>query len=300
MKTQQCCVLASALGTIIVGIALVSVSRFLLSADVVLRNLEPSFGPAVFALGVSVCFIGAIGTCGSCLSSRIALSVYGLGDLLTALAGLVLGGSLLFMANMHSIDIVQSCSLFQQSGQSSSALGKQYQESYDKMKQALQNCRRNGRAGALGLQDCGRLGRDNNGNWYQQDPRREMLSWIEAFSGCGGFCAGDMPLFGFPAPGGQATDQSSKTSLRDPCYKSLAGELQVRGSANGVIITVLSLPLVVAVCGAAWTLCYPPLRARKDYFHPADFLRTSDDDHLESDRLLSHARGTSPENSDDE
>jgi len=298
MKTQQCCVLTGALATIPLGSALVSVSWLLLDTDVVLRHLEPSFAPAVFWLGILMCLNGLLGALGSCLSRRSALGIYGIFDLLLGIVGLVLGGVLVFKANMHGADIEQSCALFQQAGQSSSALGKQYQASYDSMKQALQNCRRNGRPGALGLQECGRLGRDLDGHWFQEDPQQELLSWTELVSGCGGFCAGDLPLFGFPAPGGTAINQASKTRSRSPCFKRLAGELRTRGSLKGAIIMALTLPLLVAFCCSMWIICHPPPRARKDYLHP------SENDELESDRLLSHgnSRGSSPENSgsDDE
>jgi len=295
MKTQQCCVLTGALATLLLGSALVSVSSLLLDADVVLRNLESSFITSIFWLGVFVSIIGLFGSLGSCLSSRPTLAIYGICDFLFAIVGLVLGVVLVFKANMHGADIQRSCTLFQQTGQSSSALGKQYQGSYDSMKQALQNCRRNGRPAALGLQDCGRLGRDLDGHWFQEDPQRELLSWTELVSGCGGFCAGDIPLFGFPAPGGKAIDQASKLRSRSPCYKTLAGELQARGSAKGAFIIVLSLPLVLASFCSAWIVCHPPPRARKDYLHPSEI------DPLESDRLLSHGV-SSPDNSgsDDE
>lgn len=296
MKTQQCCVLTGAIGTILVGLAQVSVSRLLLNADVVLRHLESSFAPVLFALGVFLCMSGILGICGSCLSSRLTLGIYGLVSLLAAIVGLVLGGALLFAANMHSVDIQQTCNLFHMSGQDSSSLGRQYQASYDSMKQALQNCRRNGRSGALGLQDCGQLGRDNSGRWFQEDPQMEVLLWTERLSGCGGFCTSDLPLFGFPA-GAQPIDQSSKLKQRSPCYKAVARELQVRGSMKGALITLLSLPLLAAVGGALWILCYPPPRLRKDYLHPSDV------DNLESNRLLpaeQYRDGEASENSDEE
>lgn len=295
MKTQQCCVLTGALATTLLGSALVAVNWLLIDGDVVLRNLEPRFSPWIFWVGVFVCTFGLLGSIGSCLSSRPALAIYGICDLVLGIIGLVLGGVLMFTANMHAADIRQSCTLFRQTGLSSLPLGKQYQASYDSMKQALQNCRRNGRAAALGLQDCGRLGRDLNGHWFQEDSQRELLSWTELVSGCGGFCAGDIPLFSFPAPGGKAIDQASKLKSRSPCYKALAGELQARGSLKGAFIVVLSLPLVVASFCPAWIIFHPPPRARKDYLHPSEI------DQLESDRLLSHAV-SSPDNSgsDDE
>lgn len=293
MKTQQFCVLTGALATILLGIALVSLSWLSLDGDLVLRHLEPSFSPVVWWLGVFVCLIGLVGAVGSCLSSRLTLGIYGTCDLLLAIMGLVVGGVLIFTANMHGADIEQSCTLFQQAGQSSSALGKQYQASYDSMKQALQNCRRNGRPAALGLQDCGRLGRDVDGNWFQEDLQQELLSWTELISGCGGFCTDDLPLFGFPASGGKAIDQASKTRSRSACYKALTGELRMRGSLKGAFIMTLSLPLLVTFCCSAWIVCQPPPRARKDYLHP------SDTDQLESDRLLPDENmwASSPENS---
>jgi hypothetical protein len=201
----------------------------------------------------------------------------------------------MFGANMHSVDINQSCKLFDQAGQSDSALGKRYQASYDSMKQALQNCRSNGRPAALGLLDCGQLGRDNDGKWFQEDPQMEMLSWIEGFSGCGGFCASDLPLFGFPEkPSGKIADQSTKMKRRAPCYTSVVGELQVRGSTRGAFISFLCLPLLASVIGAGWILCYPPPRMREDYM--------SDDGDLESTRLLAwgYSNESSPEQSDEE
>lgn len=295
MKTQQCCVLSGALVTILSGSALVSVNWLLIDGDVVLRNVEPRFSPWIFWIGVFVCTTGLLGSVGSCLSSRPALAIYGICDLIFGIIGLVLGAVLMFTANMHAADIRQSCTLFRQTGLGSTSLGKQYQTSYESMKQALQNCRRNGRAAALGLEDCGRLGRDLNGNWFREDPQRELLSWSEVVSGCGGFCVGDIPLFGFPAPGGVAINQASKMTSREPCYKTLAGELQARGSLKGASIVALSLPLVVASFCSAWIIFHPPPRARKDYLHPSEV------DQLESDRLLSHGVA-SPDNSgsDDE
>jgi len=292
MKKQQCCVLISSIGTIVTGAALVAVGRLVLASDVILRTLEPSFPAAVLSLGVFVFLVGLCGVVGSLLSSRLALTLYGVSLLVGAMLGLGFGGSLMFAANMHAVDIKQSCTLYQQAGQSSSDIGRQYQASYESMKQALQNCRRNGRSGALGLRDCGQLGRDSTGNWFQQDPRQDLLSWVENFSGCGGFCGSDVPLFGFPVPGGRTVDQVSKIKLRDACYATVASELQVRGSTKGAMICALSLPLFMAVCGAAWIICYPPPQSRKDYLHPSDV------NDLESDRLLSRtvSRG-SPENS---
>lgn len=296
MKTQQCCVLAGALATISLGSALVSVSWLLLDADVVLRHLEPSFSPAIFWLGVLVCLIGLLGGIGTCLSSRPLLGIYGISDFVAGVTGVVIGGVLIFTANMHGSDIEQSCALFRQTGHGSSALGKQYQASYDSMKQALQNCRRHGRPGALGLQDCGRLARDFDGHWFQEDPQRELFSWTELASGCGGFCSGDLPLFGFPAPGGVATDQASKMKSRSPCYKRLTSELRARGSLKGTLVIVLSIPLLVAFCCSMWIVCHPPPHARKDYLHPSEM------DEVESDRLLSNENvwGSSPEQSGSE
>lgn len=294
MKTQQCCVFTSAIATILLGVVLVSASKFLLEPDLVLRHLEPFFAPAVLGLGIAVCFIGLLGSVGACCSSRLILVAYGIGDLIAAIVGVALGGSLLFTATMRSADIQQSCALQKQAGQSSSALGKQYQASYESMKQALQNCRRNGRPAALGLQDCGQLGRDNYGHWFETDRQRELFAWVEGLSGCGGFCTGDLPLFAFPAmPGGPVVDQSSKLKRRMPCYAKLASELQVRGSMKGLIIMVLALPLLIAVCGVLWIVCNPPPVARKDYLSP------SEADRMESDRLLSGTpNGDTPENSD--
>jgi hypothetical protein len=280
MKTQQCCVLTSAIGTILIGIAMVLVSRFLLDADVVIRHLEPTFIDAILILGVSAFLVGILGACGACFSSPLALGVYGFADLFIALAGLIIGFVLLFTSNMHSIDIKQACELVRQAGSSSSALAKQYQMSYDSMKEALMNCRQNGRPDALGLQDCGQLGRDSSGRWFHEDPQRELFGWAERLSGCGGFCTGDLPLFGLPASPNGKVDQSTKTNQRSPCYRWIANELQVRGSTKSVLIILLASPLLVAVCGALWIICHPPPRARKDVTYPEAA------DEPESHRLL--------------
>jgi len=155
------------------------------------------------------------------------------------------------------------------------------------MKQALGNCRRNGRPSALGLQDCGQLGKDDAGRWFEEDPYLELVAWLEQQSGCAGFCQGDPPLFAFPAlPGGAAVDQSSKRHPREPCVQRLANELRARGSLAGGLTLLLSAPLLFGVCGASWIVCYPPPRRRKGYVEPH-----SDDEGPESNRLLYESDG---------
>lgn len=281
MKQQQCCVFTNAVFTVVLGVVLVLLSILMIMPSIVLHNLEPFFELSLKILGVALFIIGSIGICGACSSSRPALITFGVCTLVAAIAGVTIGVALVMLASVHNVDLKQACSLYQQTGHTSSSLAKQYQVSYDSMKEALENCRRNGKPDALGLGDCGQLGRDSNGKWFEEDPRRDIFAWVEERAGCGGFCSGDLPLFAFPAtPGGSAVDQSTKESPRSPCFDPLANELQVRGSGFGSVLVLLSLPLLIAVCTAFWIVCSPPPRMRKDYMHAPQ-------DEMESDRLLS-------------
>lgn len=287
MKTQQCFVLLGSLSTLILGCGLVIVAESLIDADVVLRHTEPGFARTVFWLGIGACVAGSVGTLGACLSSRPALCLYGVSAFAIAVIGVIVGGLLLAVANMHAEEIPRSCTLPASAIERKNAKSQQYQRSYDSMEQALRNCRRNGRPSALGLQDCGQLGKDDAGRWFEEDPHLELVAWLEQQGGCSGFCQGDLPLFAFPAQsGGALVDQSSKRHPRDPCINQFANQLRARGSLAGGIVFLLSAPLLFGVCGASWIVCYPPPRRRKGYVEPR-----SDDEGLESNRLLDDSDG---------
>lgn len=280
MKQQQCCVFTNALIVVVLGLVMVLLSCFLIQPSLIIRNFEPFFAPAVKGLGATLCVIGLVGVYGACSSSRTGLVAFGICSIVAVVVGATIGIALVLLSNVHGVDLKQACSLKTQTGHTSSRFVEPYQVSYDSMKEALENCRRNGKPDALGLEDCGHLGRDSAGKWFEEDPRRDLFAWIEERSGCGGLCSGDLPLFAFPAsPGGAAVDQSSKRNLRSPCFDPLAGELQLQGSGLGSVMVILSLPLLMAVCTAFWIVCSPPPRTRKDYMHAPQ-------EEMESDRLL--------------
>lgn len=273
MKTQQCCVLFGAFCTLGIGISLAVISKRLMELDPVLRDVDPEFAPWVLALGFTACASGGLGTVGAGCSSRNLLCAYGAGELLVTACGLLLGGTLLATVNEHGEEIARSCVVDRHAGQPWSDLTMQYQASYDSMKEALENCRRNGRPNALGLEDCGQLGRDNSGAWFEEDRYRNLFEWLESRRGCGGFCTGDLPLFGWSSKAdGSSVDQSSKETSRQPCFDPLVGELESRGDWSAVLVLSLSAPLILAVCGSLWIVCYPPPRARKGYVHPSSSL----------------------------
>mmetsp|Transcript_145279 Transcript_145279/g.253552 ORF Transcript_145279/g.253552 Transcript_145279/m.253552 type:complete len:317 (-) Transcript_145279:160-1110(-) len=280
MKQQQCCVFTNALVVVVLGLVLVLLSCLMIESSLIIRNFEPFFAPSVKGLGAILCIVGLVGVYGACSSSRTGLVLFGICSFSAVIAGITIGVALVLLANVHVVDLKQACSLEKQTGHASSKLVKPYQVSYDSMKEALENCRRNGKPDALGLEDCGHLARDSTGRWFEEDPRRDLFAWIEERSGCGGLCSGDLPLFAFPAsPGGPVVDQSSKESPRSPCFDPLAGELLVQGSGMGSVMIILSLPLLIAVCTAFWIVCSPPPRTRKDYMHAPQ-------DDIETDRLL--------------
>eukprot|EP00747_Dinoflagellata_sp_TGD_P162926 gnl/TRDRNA2_/TRDRNA2_181087_c0_seq1.p1 gnl/TRDRNA2_/TRDRNA2_181087_c0~~gnl/TRDRNA2_/TRDRNA2_181087_c0_seq1.p1 ORF type:complete len:313 (-),score=55.67 gnl/TRDRNA2_/TRDRNA2_181087_c0_seq1:20-958(-) len=267
MKTQQCCVLSGALGTTLLGASLVVVSQCSLATNILLRFLEPQFAPAVLALGAAASTAGFVGAVGAGLASRIALGIYGVLTLLIAVTGFVIGGLLLALANGHGEEISRHCMMDQQTGQTWSQLTSEYQSSYDSMKEALLNCRRNGNPSALSLEDCGQLARDSKGRWFAEDKHRFLFAWIEEQSGCGGFCAGDLALFGFAEQAGGIVDQSNKQSRRKPCFNEVVQRLEADGDRSAGLIVGLSAPLFFAVCGALWIVCYPPPKSRKGYVH---------------------------------
>mmetsp|Transcript_95675 Transcript_95675/g.205273 ORF Transcript_95675/g.205273 Transcript_95675/m.205273 type:complete len:304 (+) Transcript_95675:163-1074(+) len=293
MKTQQCLVLVSALVTVALGLLLVLIAKSLMAPDVLLRSAEPGFARAVLNLGAMACAVGGLGALGACASSRIALCLYGVCALATAVAGVVVGGSLLAAVNVHGEEINQACMVSQHHQQTGSELTNRYQLSYGSMKEALVNCRRNARPSAVGLQDCGQLGKDSQGVWFEEDPQRDVFAWLEEISGCGGFCLNDVALFGFPAvPGGPAVGQAGKRLPRVACFRRFTSELQARGDRAAALVLLLSLPLLFSVCGATWIICYPPPRTRQGYTHAGD---VDDEDLAESDSLLNTGRTSDEE-----
>jgi len=127
---------------------------------------------------------------------------------------------------------------------------------------------------ALRLQDCGQLAKDNEGSWWNDDTYMPLFYYIEAVSGCGGMCTGDIPLFGFPEnPVTQkpVVDQTNKELLRHPCFHELANLLESNGDKVSASIIAFGLPILFSVCGACWIVCYPPPLARKGYIHPPYF-----------------------------
>jgi len=119
-------------------------------------------------------------------------------------------------------------------------------------------------------QDCGQLAKDNQGNWWNDDKYMPLFYYIEAVSGCGGMCTGDVPLFGFPEnPATQkpVVDQTNKELLRHPCFHELANLLESNGDSVSASIIAFGLPILFSVCGACWIVCYPPPLARKGYVH---------------------------------
>jgi len=287
MRKQQCCVLTGTLCTILVGIGLILLSLCLMYPDMMLSFVEPTFARIVLFLGVSACIIGFVGALGTCCSSRITLFIFGITTLVLSLAGIVVGFALLAAANSHGEEVRRSCTVNHQVHSTWSELTRSYQQSYDSMKQALLNCRQNGRPLALGLSDCGQLGRDNQGAWFAENQHKDLFIWLEKRSGCGGFCSGGIPLFAYPAvPEGAHVDQATKQKTRQACFKLFSDELEVRGDRAALLTILLSAPLLFAVCGALWIVCYPPPRARKDYIHAPLGDSDDDDDDLASNRLL--------------
>lgn len=269
MKTQQCCVLVGAVCSLGVGTCLALISKRIMEPDPVLRDVDPQFAPWVLALGLAALASGVLGLVGAGCSSRGLLCAYGVGELLVTVFGLLLGGTLLATVNEHGEEMARSCAVSRHAGQPWSDLTMQYQASYDSMKEALENCRRNGRQNALGLEDCGQLGRDNSGAWFEENTYRNLFEWLESRRGCGGFCTGDLPLFGWSSRAdGSTVDQSSKETSLNPCFNALVGELESRGDWSAILVLSLSAPLILAVCGSLWIVCYPPPRARKGYVHP--------------------------------
>merc|ERR1719469_1808192 len=102
---------------------------------------------------------------------------------------------MLALANAHGEEIRRSCLVGQQTGDPWSALARQYQWSYNAMREALVNCRRS-MPNALGILECGHLARTTAGAWAHDDALRDIFEWLEAGSSCGGFCGADLPLFG--------------------------------------------------------------------------------------------------------
>jgi hypothetical protein len=253
------------------GALLALVALRFMDPSVPLHLMEPAFEPAILILGGALCAVGLVGVCGACLASRPTLCAYGVSTLLVAITAFIASGILLATVNGHGEEIASSCALQGSTGQMWSKIATKYQASYDSMRQALVNCRKNGRPTALGLQDCGQLGKDSAGNWYLEDPLQPLFQWIERASGCGGFCVGDLPLFAYPAkPGGDpsAVDQSTKQKRRNPCYQQLVDRLEATGDQSAGMVIALAVPLLFAVCGALWIVCYPPPRSRKGYVHP--------------------------------
>lgn len=286
MKTQQCCVLLGAFGEVILGLLLVLLSSWSMDPYPPLHFMEPFFAPVVLAVGGAFAATGCLGVVGACIASRRMLCLYAVTTLLVAAVAFLVGGLLLATVNGHGEEIIRACGMKTAAGQMFSKMATTYQASYDSMKQGLVNCRRNGRQNALGLQDCGQLGRDNEGRWYLKDPFQELFEWIEAESGCGGFCVGDIPLFAYPTKSSgvdvQAVTQSSKQKARQPCFKELVDRLEVSGDRDAAVIVGFALPLFLAVCGAMWIVCYPPPVPRKNYIHSpfesGHLLESSDED----------------------
>merc|ERR1719428_550073 len=256
--------------TLILGILTIVISARQISTDEVLNDIEPAFAGLVTGIGVSIALVGLLGVIGSIVASRTALCVYGVLALVVATVTVVAGGTFLATVNGHGEEINHACMLDRKTGQLWSKFANKFQNSYDSMKQALQNCRRNGRMEALRLQDCGQLGKADDGSWWNDDKYMPLFYYIEARSGCGGMCTGDIPLFGFPenlVTGKPVVDQTNKELLRHPCFHELANLLEGNGDKVSASIIAFGLPILFSVCGACWIVCYPPPLARKGYVH---------------------------------
>merc|ERR1712232_697718 len=151
-----------------------------------------------------------------------------------------------------------------------------------------------------GLADCGRLGKDDRGRWFEEVPEKALTAWVEKQYGCGGVCVSDLALFAFPhVPGGAPVDQSSKLKVREPCYTGFAHELEVQGDLAALLLFAASVPHLVAMCSALWIVCHPPPRQRDEYVLPSGH-DAGDVEDGESDRLLSYWGFPAGDSDDDE
>mmetsp|Transcript_35237 Transcript_35237/g.92319 ORF Transcript_35237/g.92319 Transcript_35237/m.92319 type:complete len:295 (-) Transcript_35237:108-992(-) len=232
MKPQRPFVFISAAITAATGVAAVIAGRQAAN-DLVMTAVEPTMASTVIFLGLATICAGVVGLCGGCSESRCGVLFFPSCTLLIGVACIIGGGIVLSQANGDGGSIEEACWTRQKTGNLQFQKARALQDDFDSLQAALSNCRKS-RPEVLSLRDCGQLAKDDVGIWYKDRPRRALVEWLEQKFSCGGFCAADVAVFGYPwqqpQNGSLAVTQSNKNTPRDPCFTFLAQELAKRGS----------------------------------------------------------------------
>mmetsp|Transcript_21490 Transcript_21490/g.47202 ORF Transcript_21490/g.47202 Transcript_21490/m.47202 type:complete len:300 (-) Transcript_21490:47-946(-) len=282
MKPQRAFVFVSAAITAATGVAAVIAGRQA-SNDLIMSAVEPTMASTVVFLGLATICAGVVGLCGGCSESRCGVLFFPSCTLLIGVACIIGGGIVLSQANGDGGSIEEACWTRQKTGDLQFQKARTLQDDFDSLQTALANCRKS-RPEVLSLRDCGQLAKDDAGIWYKDRPRKALVEWLEEKFSCGGFCAADTAVFGYPwqqpRNGSTAVTQSNKNTPRDPCFTFLAQELAKRGSKLGGLLMVLQALVIVSVCGALWLVCSPPPSVRHGSAKRSDWCswRSSDDE----------------------
>jgi len=265
MAYQLGCLFTCSFFTFVCGIILFCFVWFDMSQDSLFKDLEPTYIKVAFLFSINMTIGGIVGMFSSHNPRKLRLG-FTLGLTTKACVGSIITGILIIVStNTLSNNFTEACDFDKRTGNFNQGYTATVQASYDSLKNCLLNCRRNGLPEAIGLFDCGKLGRDDAGNLWTMIEYRDLFDWAERKGGCGGFCMKDLPLFGYSNLDGFQMTQAMKGMNRKPCYEWIVRQLVIRGGIGGVVLITLALPSIATIIITLWTICSPPPIRRKTY-----------------------------------